>query len=89
MLKQYDLAIADYDQAFEVGAQVHLGLQNRGWLLDFMRRRSASYPAAAVESSMACASFPVRDLSDTNLIGAAHAAKGDYETAIGMAGKSG
>jgi tetratricopeptide (TPR) repeat protein len=84
MLKQYEKAIADYDQALKLAPKYILALQNRGWLLTLCEDKTLRNPEAAVESSMAlCELSQFRDLSDLTLLAAAHAAKGDYETAIG------
>ncbi len=84
ILKQYDKAAKDFEEALKIAPKYLLALQNRGWLLATCEDVSIQDPAVAVEiATTVCEMSDYRDVSDLTLLAAAHAAKKEFEQAIG------
>ena len=84
LLKQYDKAAKDFEEALKLAPKYLLALQNRGWLLATCEEKSVRNPAVAIEiATTVCEMSDYRDVSDLTLLAAAHAAKEEFEQAVG------
>ncbi len=83
------LALEDYQRAVELAPQYHLALQNKAWLLTTAKEETVRDPGEAVKAATAvCEISQYKDFSDLTLLAAAHAAAGEFETAIGWQEKT-
>lgn len=89
MLTQEAAALADYSRAVELAPKYLLALQNRAWLLATAQDTRVKDPAQAIAAATTvCEISEYKDFSDLTLLAAAHAAAGEFETAIGWQEKS-
>ncbi len=89
MLAQEAEALADYSRAIELAPKYLLALQNKAWLLATSQEAKIRDPAQAIAvATTVCEISEYKDFSDLTLLAAAHAAAGEFATAIGWQEKS-
>lgn len=88
-LGKHDLALKDFTRAVELAPRYLLALQNKAWILTVCEDASLRDPVQAIKDATAiCEISQYKDVSDLTLLAAAHAAAGEFETAIGWQEKA-